>query len=421
MKRVLVLASVASMIDQFNMPNIRLLQEMGYAVDVACNFKEGSTCSDERIHELRQNLKKMDVHCYQIDFARDITNIRRNVRAFWQVEYLLDKGRYVFIHCHSPIGGVVGRLTGKKTHTKVVYTAHGFHFYKGAPLKNWLVYYPVEKICSYMTDVLICINKEDYALAKKKMKAKKTEYVPGVGVDLDKFGGIKISKKQKRAELGIPDGKTWILAVGELSERKNHKNLIAAMKLVHNAYLTIVGQGELRDELDKLIRDVGIEDKVKLLGFRTDISELCEAADVFAFPSYQEGLSVALMEAMASGKPVVCSKIRGNTDLIDEGKGGYFFKPDKPDEIADAIKKVMGCNMREMGFYNREKMKHYDVSEVMKQSREIYDQAGVGGGIPPHGACKKDGTAQEHRGGKGCRSAPVCRGVKRKQEPFCGD
>lgn len=206
MKRVLVLASVASMIDQFNIPNIKLLQEMGYQVDVACNFIEGSSCTDEKIKMLLGTLNDLHVNWYQIDFARNITNIRRNVKAFKQVKRLLKDKHYIFIHCHSPIGGVIGRIAGKITKTKLVYTAHGFHFYKGAPIKNWLLYYPVEKLCSYFTDVLICINKEDYELAKKKMKAKKIEYVPGIGIDLKKFeAGTETNNK--RAELRIPDKK----------------------------------------------------------------------------------------------------------------------------------------------------------------------------------------------------------------------
>lgn len=168
MKKVLILASVASMIDQFNMPNIELLQNMGYNVDVACNFKEGNTCSDEKIEELKSTLKKMNIQCFQIDFARDVTNMGRNIKSLWQVEQLLETNKYEFLHCHSPIGGVVGRVAGKLKHVKVIYTAHGFHFYKGAPKKNWLIYYPIEKLCSYMTDVLITINKEDYVLAQKK-------------------------------------------------------------------------------------------------------------------------------------------------------------------------------------------------------------------------------------------------------------
>ena len=174
MKRVLMLASVASMIDQFNMPNIALLQKLGYEVDVACNFIEGNTCSDARVAELKQKLQDMHVHCYQIDFARNIKHMGQNMRALRQVEGLMKQNGYVFCHCHSPIGGVVARIAGHRTKTKVIYTAHGFHFYQGAPVMNWLVYYPVEKVLSRWTDVLITINHEDYARAKKKFNAGKT-------------------------------------------------------------------------------------------------------------------------------------------------------------------------------------------------------------------------------------------------------
>lgn len=376
MERVLILASVASMIDQFNMPNIILLQKMGYVVDVACNFKGESTCTGEKITELKNNLKKMDVQCYQIDFSRDVKNICKNVKAFRQVERILGKNHYKFLHCHSPIGGVIGRLAGKLKKTKVIYTAHGFHFYKGAPAANWLIYYSVEKICSYMTDVLICINKEDYALAKKRMKAKKIVYIPGVGIDLSKFGNGALDKRSKRSELGVPSDKLWILAVGELSKRKNHELLIKAVEKVEDVYLTIAGKGELEDELLSLIQELGIESRVSLIGFRKDVSELCEAADVFAFPSYQEGLPVALMEAMASSKPVICSNIRGNTDLIDEGKGGFYFEPDNLEQIVEAIKKLERSDLCELGIYNKQKIQRFDLTDVMTLSEKIYEITG---------------------------------------------
>lgn len=170
MKRVLMLASVASMIDQFNMPNIALLQKLGYEVDVACNFIEGNTCSDARVAELKQKLQDMHVRCYQIDFARNIKHMGQNMRALRQVEGLMKQNGYAFCHCHSPIGGVVARIAGHRTRTKVIYTAHGFHFYQGAPVMNWLVYYPVEKMLSRWTDVLITINHEDYKLAKRNLR-----------------------------------------------------------------------------------------------------------------------------------------------------------------------------------------------------------------------------------------------------------
>lgn len=376
MERALILTSVASMIDQFNMPNITLLQNMGYAVDVACNFQEESTCTGEKIIELKKTLKNMDVRCFQIDFTRDVMNIGKNMKAFCQVKQVLEENHYKFLHCHSPIGGVVGRLAGKLKKTKVIYTAHGFHFYKGAPIKNWLIYYPAEKICSYITDVLICINKEDYALAEKRMKAKKIVYIPGVGIDLSKFRNETINKWDKRSEFRIPADKLWILGVGELSKRKNHEILIRAVAKVEDVYLTIAGKGELQDELSSLIQELRIESRVSLIGFRKDVSELCEAADVFAFPSYQEGLPVALMEAMASGKPVICSNIRGNTDLIDEGKGGLYFEPDNLEQIVEDIKKIKLSDRCELGVYNKQKIKSFDLIEVMKQCKKIYEITG---------------------------------------------
>lgn len=376
MKRVLMLAHVASMISLFNLPNIRLLQEMGYDVDVACNFDKGSVCTPAEIQELKKTLEKMNVKYYQIDFDRNILRINRNIKALRQVKSLLETRRYEFLHCHTPIGGFVGRVAGKLTSTQVIYTAHGFHFYKGAPLKNWLVFYPIEKICSYMTDVLITINKEDYELAKRKMKAKKIEYVPGVGIDLSKFSVPSIEGIVKRSELDIAKEKVWVLTVGELIPRKNHEPLIRAVAKIPNVYLTIAGKGELQEELERVIEELGVGERVKLLGFRRDISELCASCDIFAFPSLQEGLPVALMEAMASAKPVICSSIRGNTDLIVEGKGGRFFKAENIDEIISAIQKILCGNWDEMGAFNRKRIELFELSAVMEQNRKIYLQCG---------------------------------------------
>ncbi|MCD8069026.1 MAG: glycosyltransferase family 4 protein [Lachnospiraceae bacterium] len=372
MKKVLILASVASMIDQFNMPNIELLQSMGYSVDVACNFREGNTCSEEEIRTLLERLWQKRVGCYQIDFARDVTELARNVKALWQVEHLLQKNDYAFLHCHSPIGGVVGRIAGKLIGTRVIYTAHGFHFYKGAPVRNWLIYYPIEKLCSYCTDVLITINQEDYKIARERMKAKRVEYLPGVGVNLARFDREAADRDAVRKKLGIPEGMTWVLSVGELIERKNQEAFIRAVARTKGICLTIAGQGPLREHLLGLIDELGVTDRVRLLGFRTDISELCAGADIFALPSFQEGLSMALMEAMSSAKPVVCSQIRGNTDLIDQGRGGFFFDPDSVESMAASLNKIMNADLEAMGAYNRLKIRQFDLRTVLEREREIY-------------------------------------------------
>ena len=240
MKRVLMLASVASMIDQFNMPNIVLLQKLGYEVDVACNFIEGNTCSDERVAELKQKLQDMHVRCYQIDFARNIKHLGQNMRALRQVEGLMKQNGYAFCHCHSPIGGVVARIAGHRTRTKVIYTAHGFHFYQGAPVMNWLVYYPVEKMLSRWTDVLITINHEDYKLAKKKFKMKKLTYVPGIGIDTQRECLSQKEKEEKRKKLGIPQDAFLITNAAEFTPNKNQKTVIEAIEQLHNPNIYFV-------------------------------------------------------------------------------------------------------------------------------------------------------------------------------------
>ena len=373
MKEALIVTSVASMVDQFLLPSITLLQNMGYIVEVACNFETGSTCSKEKIENLKEKLSTLGVKYYHIDFARNVLSLSQHIKAYKQVKQILTNDQYELMHCHSPIGGLISRLAcrkARKSGTTVIYTAHGFHFYKGAPLKNWLLYYPVEKFCSYFTDTLITINKEDYALAQKKMRAKKIEYVAGVGIDLTKFGQNTVNNAEKRKELCIPSDATVLLSVGELNENKNHETVIRAIKDL-DAYYIIAGKGDLKEHLQSLIDELGLTERVKLLGFRTDVSELYRVADVYVLPSIREGLNVSVMEAMASGLPVVCGRIRGNTDLIDNN-GGALFDPHSVDECKKAIIDVIGQNKNDLSVYNLEKVKTMSVEQVNIGMKEIY-------------------------------------------------
>lgn len=375
MKKALIVTSVASMVDQFLMPNIKLLQEMDYDVQVACNFIKGNTCSDDRIVQLKEKLSEWQVPCAQIDFDRNVMNLSENALAYKQVKQLLDGDTYDIIHCHSPIGGLITRLAARKARkkgAKVFYTAHGFHFYQGAPKKNWLLYYPVEKVCSYFTDVLITINQEDYALAQKKMKAKKVEYVPGIGIDLNRFVSVVVDKVNKRKELGVPDDAVMLFSIGELNENKNHETVIRAIEGVENVYYVIAGKGELQEHLQGVIDELGLSDRVKLLGFRNDVGELCEVADIYVMPSFREGLSVALMEAMASGLPCVVSRIRGNTDLIDNN-GGALFDPHSVSECSEAITKLLSSPLRQFGQYNAHKVMKYELHQVNEMLKHLYD------------------------------------------------
>lgn len=380
MKRVLMLASVASMIDQFNMPNIALLQKLGYEVDVACNFIEGNTCSDERVAELKQKLQDMHVRCYQIDFARNIKHMGQNMRALRQVESLMKQNRYAFCHCHSPIGGVVARIAGHRTKTKVIYTAHGFHFYQGAPVMNWLVYYPVEKMLSRWTDVLITINHEDYKLAKKKFKMKKLTYVPGIGIDTQRESLSQKEKEEKRKELGIPQDAFLITNAAEFTPNKNQKTVIEAIEQLHNPniYFVMCGIGQKKAELEQYVKEHGLEEHIRFVGFRNDLHEILQTSDCFVLSSFREGLSVALMEAMAEGLPVVCSRIRGNVDLIKDGEGGILISPQKRDEYINAFKKLYNMKNESfgqflhMGEINRKMIYIFGRKNVENHMKAIY-------------------------------------------------
>lgn len=325
------------MIDQFNIPNIKLLQDMGYEVHVACNFEKGSSCSFEKIQKLKEYLNELSVKYYQINFERNILKITDNLKAYKEVKNILLENKYKFLHCHSPIGGVVGRIAGHKTQTKVIYTAHGFHFFKGAPLINWLLYYPIEKYLSKYTDILITINQEDYKRAQT-FYAKKVEYIPGVGINTEKIKNTVVDRKKKREELGLTEENIVLLSVGELNKNKNHSVVIKALAKMNNPniYYLICGQGNLKEKLSDLIKKLNLEKNIKLLGFRKDIYEIYKISDIFIFPSKREGLSVALMEAICCNLPVVCSNIRGNNDLIKDRKNGFLIKND----IKEYVEKI---------------------------------------------------------------------------------
>lgn len=284
----------------------------GHIVDIAAN---------ETIKALPAQYAELDCTFYHISCERSPLN-RGNAAAIREIEKLLKDNHYDIVHCHTPIAGAITRLACRKFRKdglKVIYTAHGFHFYKGAPLKNWLIYYPIEKFCSRFTDVLITINQEDYERAKKKMKAKRIEYVPGVGIDVDKFANTVVERAEKRKELGIPENAFLILSVGELNTNKNHAEVILSIaeRNEKNIHYMIAGEGPLKSYLKHLAEEHDMGERLHLLGYRTDVNELYKISDLYVLPSLREGLNVSLMEARASNLRCECKKIRGNTDILN--------------------------------------------------------------------------------------------------------
>lgn len=378
MKKVLMHASVASMIYKFNMNNIKILEELGYKVEVACNFGKENPISHEEINQFKRILDEKNIKYYDVCCPRSLFAIKKMYIAYRQLKQVAKEENYNLVHTQSPIGGVVCRLAFRKARkqgTKVIYQAHGFHFYKGAPLINWLLFYPIEKICSYFTDLLITINREDYKLAKNKMNANQVQYVPGVGINLQRFECANVDKRKKKLELNLPEDAIILFSVGELNKNKNHQVVIKALAEVKNEkiHYCIAGKGEEKDTLLQLASSLGLQNNIHLIGFRTDVKELYHISDYFVFPSFREGLSVSLMEAMASGLPCAVSRIRGNVDLIDE-EGGTMFDPGSVSECAVAIQNLLNSNTKVMKKNNMNKVQEFSINSVAEKMRVIYEE-----------------------------------------------
>ncbi|MEC1771902.1 glycosyltransferase family 4 protein [Schinkia azotoformans] len=364
MKKILIVSTVSRQFYLFEQGNIEVLKSLGYEIHAAANFSDAN-----------ERLDALDIIRHPFDIQRSPLSLK-NLKAYKQLKKIMESENFDAVHCHSPMGGVLARLAARSVGiSPVIYTAHGFHFYKGAPIINWLVFYPVERYLSKYTDVLITINNEDYNEAQK-FKAKKVIYVPGIGVDTNKITKVSIDIDRKREELGITSDTVVLLSIGEMIKRKNHETVLKAIANLkdQNLVYLICGKGELESYLKGLVKTLGIEEKVRFLGYRNDIPEICNASDLFLFPSYQEGLPVSVMEAMSAGLPVICSSIRGNTDLIENEIGGYLLEPDDVEGFAKKINKLINNQelLNNMGNNNKESVKRFDKKEVKNKMEEIY-------------------------------------------------
>ena len=372
-KKVLFVATVVKThIMQFHIPYLKLFQEAGWETAVASrnDYENPSGCV----------IPYCDTY-YDIPFERMPWKLK-NLKAYRMLKEIIDREHYDIIHCHTPVGALIARLAAldaRKQGTRVIYTAHGFHFFTGAPLQYWLLFYPPERLLAPVTDVLITINREDYARAQKRLPAKRIEYVPGVGIDTGKFRNLQIDRQAKRASLGFSDEDFLMLTVAEMTPNKNHITVLKALAALKDRpefarmHYLIVGRGELWQSLEKSAAELGISDHVHFLGYRTDAPELYRCCDLFVFMTFREGLSVALMEAMSSAMPIVCTKIRGNTDLIEDGVSGLFCQ-NSPEALAQMLSKVYAApeKRKALGQAAAERSGLFDEKTIHERMKEIY-------------------------------------------------
>ncbi len=340
-KKVLVVASVISFIEWFNKENLMFLKNtLNCEVHVACNFDYMDDTDEDKTITYIDFLKKEGFILHNIPFSRSPFSIK-NLNVYGQLKKILKEIDFDLLHCHTPTASMIARYAARKHRNgklKVMYTCHGFHFHKKSKKLNWLIYYPVEKYFSKVTDVLITINKEDFNTASK-FKCKHIKYIHGVGVDIAKIKSVIVEKESYRKKINIPNDAILISSFGELIPRKNHEVIIKAMAEIKNPniYYVICGKGSLHDKLKKLIIKLKMEDNIKLIGFRNDIAEICKVSDIGAFPSKIEGLGLAGIELMAAGVPLVSSNVHGILDYVIDGVTGYTCDPKNVKQFIRAI------------------------------------------------------------------------------------
>lgn len=357
----------------FFVPLIKELIDDGNTVDIATNEFNGDSCVPDYY-------RQVGCHIFQISCVRTPLNTG-NLSAINEIRRIVKNGKYDIVHCHTPIASACTRIACRplrKNGLKVIYTAHGFHFYSGAPLKNWILYYPIEKLCSRWTDCLITINIEDNERAKQNFHCKDIIFVPGVGVDVGKFEAPELKRSDVRKELGIDESELLIVSIGELNENKNQSVIIRAIAKSNNpkVHYAIAGKGALETKLKELSCSLGIANQVHILGYRKDVPSLYKAADVCAFPSIREGQGIAAIEGMASGLPLIASDNRGMRGTLVDEINAVICKYNDVDAFAEGINKLAGDPVlrKKMGDRNRMLSKNFDISVVNSQMKEIYSR-----------------------------------------------
>ena len=369
--KALLMAPMGSVHRRFNGCNIAALQDLGYDVHLLANFDNGEG-PEQRNQEFAAQCQEQGIATHSLPYHRH--ELKGNLILVRPTRELLSREHYDLVHAHTETGGLLLRLAGKRDGAPRVYTAHGMSFYRGSGLKSQLAYRPIERwICAGM-DANIAINAEEYAVLRN-WNANTARLVHGTGIDLVRMQVRTKTREQVRIELGVPQEASVVLSVGELDDNKNHAVVVEALANT-DAYYVICGVGPNDQKLHQLAGRLGMSDRLVLAGFRNDIPDVVGASDVFAFPSKHEGLPVALMEAIAGGLPVVCSQIRGNVDLVEQGSSGLLVQPDDVEGWRKALQTLLAdARLREQ--YTRKSMsivEQYAQAAVRQELHELYGQ-----------------------------------------------
>lgn len=366
--KILLVANVAKEhVLKFHIPTISMLKKRGWQVDVACKMDAPIPCCD---------------HAFNLPIERNPFHFK-TVKAIAELRRIIRENSYDIVYCHTVTGSLVARLAAKpfrKDGVKVIYLAHGFHFYRGAPLKNWIVGYSMEKILSKYTDVLITINDEDYEFATKHFSKSEVRKIDGIGVDLSKYQ-INFSPEQRancREKLGFTPNDYVGIYVAELTKLKNQCSLIRAAKLIQESVpefkLLLVGPDHLNGMLANEAQELPVG-SVVFTGWRSDVCQLLHSADIALASSSSEGLGLNIIEAMACGLPVVAYDNRGHREIISDKINGRLIPFNDCSELAKTVieLRISPEKIKSLTQNASESILRFNIDNVLQELCEILE------------------------------------------------
>lgn len=367
--KILYVTTVSLTLNTFLIPHIKHLIENGHEVQIASNIDV----------EVSKEFVNSNIKHTKIDFSRNPFSLS-NKKAYTQIKELQKKECFDIVHVHTPVASFVTRLALKNEDIKIIYTAHGFHFYNGAPLINWVLYYPLEKIAAKWTDTLVTINNEDFERAKKfKLRNDgQIELMHGVGMDPNEYEFTNFNKEQYREDLGLDKNDFVLLVLAELNKNKNHVQIINAMEILKDKYPNIkvlcAGKGPLEEKLKELVKEKRIDNNIKFIGFRSDIKELLYISDCIGLFSMREGLGKCLLEGMITGKALIATNTRGPKELIEHNKNGFLVKIGDYKSTAKYIEELYLDNEKrsEFGEISKIKVKNYFMENILVEIYNIH-------------------------------------------------
>lgn len=370
MKSILIVTSSDYFVRVFLLPYIKSLVDKGWLVHVASAY-DGKDIP--YIH------RHIDLPVERTPFSL------KNWKAIKILSHEIECQRYDIVHCHTPVGAYVGRLAARKARrrygTKVIYTAHGFHFYDGAPWLSWLLYYPAEQFLSKYTDAIVTINKEDTLRVERHFTRVARRYsLPGVGYDEERIKPDLSHVATLRKELGILPGDFVLIYIANLIAGKNHDFLLSCMqqivKKIPCCKLLLCGDGSMKQHIADKVAELQLQQQVIFAGFKWSIGDYMALADVAVSASRREGLPLSIIEAMYDRLPIVATRIRGIKDLIDDGVNGLLYELDDEEGFCNHIISLYNNSQlrQSLSEHAVQGIERYSAKEIVPQMLDIYNE-----------------------------------------------